>query len=56
MFGVLCAVGINGETVRIGQVFGGVIIVAGVTVGLIERRTAVEKATVSEPVPVGECA
>ncbi|MEV6335893.1 DMT family transporter [Nocardia vinacea] len=56
VFGVLGAVGINGETVRIGQVFGGVIIVAGVTVGLIERRTAVEKATVSEPVPVGECA
>ncbi|MFX0578945.1 DMT family transporter [Nocardia nepalensis] len=39
VFGVLGAVAINGETVRLGQVFGGVIIVAGVTIGLIERRT-----------------
>lgn len=55
VFGVLGAVAVNGETVQLGQVFGGVIIIAGVTVGLIERRTMLEKAVVSEATLVGEC-
>jgi drug/metabolite transporter (DMT)-like permease len=54
VFGVLGAVAVNGETIQLGQVFGGVIIIAGVTVGLIERRTMLEKAAVSEPTPVAE--
>lgn len=37
VFGVLGAVVINGETIRLAQVAGGVIIVVGVTLGLIER-------------------
>ncbi|MFD8723117.1 DMT family transporter [Streptomyces sp. NPDC059629] len=54
VFGVLGAVVINGETVRLAQVFGGVIIIAGVALGLVERRTVAEKAAVAEPAPVGE--
>ncbi|RPE45554.1 drug/metabolite transporter (DMT)-like permease [Streptomyces sp. Ag109_O5-1] len=54
VFGVLGAVVINGETVRLAQVFGGVIIIAGVALGLVERRTVAEKAAVPEPTPVGE--
>jgi len=38
VFGVIGAVVINGETIRPAQVAGGVIIVVGVTLGLIERR------------------
>ncbi|MFG2520649.1 DMT family transporter [Streptomyces sp. NPDC048527] len=54
VFGVLGAVVINGETIRLAQVFGGVIIIAGVALGLVERRTALEGAGVVEPTPVGE--
>lgn len=54
VFGVLGAVVINGETVRLAQVFGGVIIIAGVALGMVERRTAVEEAAVPEATPVGE--
>jgi drug/metabolite transporter (DMT)-like permease len=54
VFGVVGAVVINGETVRLPQVFGGVIIIAGVVLGMVERRTTVEKAAVPEPTPVGE--
>ncbi|MFE2070722.1 DMT family transporter [Streptomyces sp. NPDC059467] len=54
VFGVLGAVVINGETVRLAQVFGGVIIIAGVALGLVERRTVAEKAAVPEPTPVDE--
>jgi drug/metabolite transporter (DMT)-like permease len=54
VFGVLGAVVINGETVRLPQVLGGVIIIAGVVLGMVERRTTVEKAAVPEPTPVGE--
>ncbi|WP_433712923.1 DMT family transporter [Nocardia sp. CA-084685] len=56
VFGVLGAVAVNGETIRLGQILGGVIIIAGVTVGLIERRTVLDKATIPEPTPIGECA
>ncbi|MGW4273919.1 DMT family transporter [Streptomyces seoulensis] len=38
VFGVLGAVVINGETVRLPQLLGGLIIVAGVVLGLVERR------------------
>ncbi|MFI6493278.1 DMT family transporter [Streptomyces sp. NPDC050564] len=54
VFGVLGAVVINGERVRLAQVFGGVIIIVGVALGMVERRTAVEEAAVPEPTPVGE--
>ncbi|GAA4054016.1 DMT family transporter [Actinomadura miaoliensis] len=54
VFGVLGAVVINGETVQLAQVIGGMIIIAGVALGLVERRTAVEKCPVPEPTPVGE--
>ncbi len=54
VFGVLGAVVINGETVRLVQVLGGVIIIAGVALGLVERRTAGAKAAVPEPTPVGK--
>ncbi|GGL92736.1 membrane protein [Streptomyces fumigatiscleroticus] len=47
VFGVLGAVVINGEAVGPAQVVGGVIIVAGVALGLAERRTAVERAAVA---------
>ncbi|MFI6366727.1 DMT family transporter [Nocardia sp. NPDC050630] len=55
VFGVLGAVAINGETIRLGQILGGLIIIAGVTVGLIERRTVLEKATIPAT-RIGECA
>ncbi|MEU8481908.1 DMT family transporter [Streptomyces sp. NPDC048641] len=54
VFGVLGAVVINGETIRLPQVFGGVIIIAGVALGLVERRTAVEQAGVVGATPIGE--
>jgi drug/metabolite transporter (DMT)-like permease len=54
VFGVLGAVVINGETVRLAQAFGGAIIIAGVALGVVERRTAVEEAAVPEPAAVGE--
>jgi drug/metabolite transporter (DMT)-like permease len=54
VFGVLGAVLINGETVRLPQAFGGVIIIAGVALGMVERRTTVEKTPVVDPTPVGE--
>jgi drug/metabolite transporter (DMT)-like permease len=53
VFGVLGAVVINGETVRLGQALGGAIIIAGVALGVIERRTASEGAEVPEPAVVG---
>ncbi|GAA3749816.1 DMT family transporter [Salinactinospora qingdaonensis] len=37
-FGVLGAVVINGETVQLAQLAGGAVIVAGVTLGLVDRR------------------
>lgn len=52
VFGVLGAVVINGETVRLGQALGGAIIIAGVALGVIERRTAFEQAAVPEPAVV----
>lgn len=52
VFGVLGAVVINGETVRLGQALGGAIIIAGVALGVIERRTAFEGAAVPEPAVV----
>lgn len=54
VFGVLGAVTINGETVRAPQVFGGVIIIAGVALGLVEHRVPVEKAAVIKPPSVSE--
>ena len=54
VFGVLGAVVINGETVRLPQAFGGAIIIAGVALGVVERRTAVDRPAVVEPVSVGE--
>ncbi|MEU6366627.1 DMT family transporter [Streptomyces sp. NPDC046931] len=54
VFGVLGAVVINGETVRLPQAFGGAIIIAGVALGVVERRTAVEKPAIVEPVSAGE--
>ncbi|MFG3366316.1 DMT family transporter [Streptomyces sp. NPDC048156] len=54
VFGVLGAVVINGETIRLPQVFGGVIIIAGVALGMVERRTAVEQAGVVGATPIGE--
>jgi drug/metabolite transporter (DMT)-like permease len=53
VFGVLGAVVINGETVQLPQVFGGVIIIAGVALGLVERRTPVETPKVLDRTPVG---
>lgn len=53
VFGVLGAVMINGETVRLPQVLGGVVIIAGVTLGLVERRTPVEPPEVVHRTPVG---
>ncbi|MFD0394381.1 DMT family transporter [Streptomyces nogalater] len=38
VFGVLGAVVINGESIRLPQVAGGVVIVVGVALGMIERR------------------
>ncbi|ANH92625.1 MULTISPECIES: DMT family transporter [unclassified Streptomyces] len=54
VFGVLGAVVINGETVRLGQVLGGAIIVAGVALGVVERRTSVAAPPAPEPATVGE--
>lgn len=54
VFGVLGAVVINKETVRLTQALGGMVIIAGVALGLVERRTVVEKAAVPEPSPVTE--
>ncbi|NJQ01098.1 DMT family transporter [Streptomyces zingiberis] len=55
VFGVLGAVVINGETVRLAQVFGGAIIIAGVALGLVERRTAATEAAVrADRTPVGD--
>lgn len=54
VFGVLGAVVVNGETVRLAQVLGGVVIIAGVALGLVERRTAVGSTPVPGPAPVGE--
>ncbi|MFI7385088.1 DMT family transporter [Streptomyces sp. NPDC049813] len=54
VFGVLGAVVINGESVRLPQVFGGVIIIAGVALGMIERRTPVTPPVVADDrTPVG---
>ncbi|GAA1938225.1 DMT family transporter [Kitasatospora viridis] len=54
VFGVLGAVVIDGETVRLPQVIGGVVIIAGVALGLVERGTGapapVEPARVDEHV------
>ncbi|MFG2142147.1 DMT family transporter [Streptomyces sp. NPDC048650] len=38
VFGVIGAIVINGESIRLAQVTGGVIIIAGVALGMIERR------------------
>ncbi|MFF3906457.1 DMT family transporter [Streptomyces sp. NPDC001848] len=54
VFGVLGAVVINKETVRFPQAFGGAIIIAGVVLGVIERRTAVQRPAVIESAPIGE--
>lgn len=54
VFGVLGAVLINKETVRLAQAVGGVIIIAGVALGLVERRTAAQKATPPGPSPIRE--
>ncbi|MGA5900216.1 DMT family transporter [Streptomyces venetus] len=54
VFGVLGAVLINGETVRLPQAFGGAIIIAGVALGVVERRTTVEKPVVVQPAPVAK--
>lgn len=54
VFGVLGAVVINGETIRLPQVLGGAIIIAGVALGVVERRTAVEEPAVVQPASVGE--
>jgi drug/metabolite transporter (DMT)-like permease len=54
VFGVLGAVVINGDTVHLAQVFGGVIIIAGVALGLVERRTNTEAAGVVMATPVGK--
>ncbi len=48
VFGVLGAVVINGETVRLAQVLGGAVIIAGVALGLVERRTGGERAAVPD--------
>ncbi|MFJ8660104.1 EamA family transporter [Streptomyces sp. NPDC093795] len=40
VFGVIGAVVINGESIRLAQVTGGAIIVAGVALGMIERGGA----------------
>ncbi|MEV3854166.1 DMT family transporter [Streptomyces sp. NPDC050095] len=40
VFGVLGAIVINGESVRLAQVAGGVIIIGGVVLGMIERKQA----------------
>lgn len=42
VFGVLGAVLINGESVRLAQVLGGAVIIAGVALGLVERTPAVD--------------
>ncbi|WP_406458597.1 DMT family transporter [Streptomyces sp. NBC_00876] len=52
VFGVLGAVVINKETVQLTQALGGMVIIAGVALGLIERRAVVQKAAVPEPSPV----
>jgi drug/metabolite transporter (DMT)-like permease len=54
VFGVLGAVVINGDTIHLAQVFGGVIIIAGVALGLVERRTAFEEPGVVMATPVGK--
>ncbi|WP_043262200.1 DMT family transporter [Streptomyces sp. e14] len=48
VFGVLGAVVVNGETVRLPQLCGGLVIVAGVALGLMERRR-----TATAPVVAG---
>ncbi|GAA2317152.1 DMT family transporter [Streptomyces kunmingensis] len=53
VFGVLGAVVINGESVRLPQVLGGVIIIAGVALGMVERRTPVPAPPVVDRTPVG---
>ncbi|MET7314763.1 MULTISPECIES: DMT family transporter [Streptomyces] len=54
VFGVLGAVVINGDTVHLAQVVGGVIIIAGVALGLVERRTNTEAAGVVMATGAGE--
>jgi hypothetical protein len=52
VFGVIGAVVINGESIRLAQVMGGVIIIIGVALGMIERgqeATANPGARGSEP-------
>jgi hypothetical protein len=52
VFGVIGAVVINGESIRLAQVTGGVIIIVGVALGMIERgqeATANPGARGSEP-------
>ncbi|MFC9681477.1 DMT family transporter [Streptomyces sp. NPDC056948] len=52
VFGVIGAVVINGESIRLAQVTGGVIIIVGVALGMLERRqggTAKPVAKGSEP-------
>ncbi|MEU6190499.1 DMT family transporter [Nocardia sp. NPDC047038] len=55
VFGVLGAVVINAETVRPAQVFGGVIIIAGVTLGSVEHRSPAGKVAVPRTDPATEC-
>lgn len=55
VFGVLGAVVINAETVRPAQVFGGVVIVAGVTLGSVEHRSPAGKVAVPRTDPGTEC-
>jgi drug/metabolite transporter (DMT)-like permease len=49
VFGVLGAVVINGESLQVAQLAGGVIIVTGVTLGLVERGSAPEPPSAPEP-------
>ncbi|MET9493447.1 DMT family transporter [Streptomyces sp. NPDC006552] len=54
VFGVLGAVVINGESVRLPQVLGGAIIITGVALGMIERRTLAEpRVAAADRAPVG---
>ncbi|WP_329499918.1 DMT family transporter [Kitasatospora herbaricolor] len=52
-FGVLGAVLINGESIRLAQIAGGAIIVAGVALGMVERTPAVDPVTVREKAGAG---
>jgi drug/metabolite transporter (DMT)-like permease len=54
VFGVLGAVVINGETIRLTQVAGGLIIVVGVALGMVERGTGAGAAAAPEPAPASE--